>query len=100
MAWVRAAWEEHNEKEYEETVPRNWVNERENKVYWPDRQLSVVSKMITNREKPANDWLCFRLIKIKLKSGKYLYIIIFNSSLCVFFYLFSLFITIVTVTSC
>jgi hypothetical protein len=65
--WVKADWLEGG-KEMEDTIPSNWVLEADRKVAWPpDRKQE--RKAYKNHEHPAEDWLHFDLVKIKIRSG-------------------------------
>ena len=65
-------WKETEEEEG--VIPASWVNE--NVVFWPPG--SNADKAMRKGEKPTEKWSRFRLIKIKLKSGKVCYMFYFK----------------------
>ena len=69
MSWSRVAWIE-GDVEYEQTVPHNWVKGKH--IYWPN-QMNV-KRAYFDHEEPNENWLAFKLVKVKLHKGRYLII--------------------------
>ncbi|KAK9976547.1 hypothetical protein ABG768_021752 [Culter alburnus] len=63
--YARAVWVE-NGRETEGTVPNNWINIHNKTVRWPNTKAKEAYKM---KRDPQEDWLMFRLIKIKMTSS-------------------------------
>ena len=69
MAWCVPVWQESvsgEEKEYQEILPRIWVNFTNEIVYWPPKGHKKISG-VRNRIKyePDANWRQFKLLKIK-----------------------------------
>ena len=71
MSWTKAVWLEDNE-EVEGVVPTVWVDERKNMLWWPKKRLHVV-RSYKKQEVPQSDWKVFKLIKVKLSDGTFIW---------------------------
>ena len=76
MEYARAVWKE-GPRVMEDTILRQWI--KNNYVYWPVG-ISAMQALREKRE-PTEDWKMFKLIKIKVESGK--------SNQCIFLSVFS-----------
>ena len=63
--WTRAVWTEP-EGEQEGVIPDLWV--MDNYVHWPPG--ANAAKAMEQKKKPSGTWRKFKLVKIKITSGK------------------------------
>ena len=68
MEWVKAAWHEDGEQ-VEGTFPSVWLEDDDKTLRWPPSKRHV-GEAIAKRKKPAENWLKFPIIKIKVKDSK------------------------------
>ena len=68
MSWCRAVWQEGRQEE-EGVVPACWIEQKF--VRWP--KVSNATKLLQERCKPSASWWRFPLVKIKCRSGVFLY---------------------------
>lgn len=66
--WCLPVWREPVKgkmKEYQEAVPKTWVNEKSRILFWPNKGNTKMK----NRQKmiPNDHWHKFKLVKIKLR---------------------------------
>ena len=72
---VGARWlEPNNPEEFEDTIMSSWINEEEKTVRWPVK-ISVIRALMEGAD-PKPHWKTFKLVKIKVQSGKLLILLI------------------------
>lgn len=77
--FARCVWSEGDDKKEEEaTILGSWVNEEEKTMRWPTK-INVIRALMEQRD-PEPHWKTFKLLKVKLRSSKYL------SCFCPIFY--------------
>lgn len=65
VMYAKAVWLE-NDRETEGAVPLNWVDREKGILMWPKKNPTRAFKL---KENPKDDWMSFKLIKIKVTSG-------------------------------
>ena len=65
--WARAVWLEGPGVEEEGVVPGCWIDEERKLVLWPPANEKKAHKLSWQ---PQDEWFKFKLIKIKIMSGK------------------------------
>ena len=72
--YAKAVWMEES-RETEGTVPINWVDREKGVVMWPKNKATKAFKL---KQDPEEDWLSFKLIKIKMTSGMFCFWIFYQ----------------------
>lgn len=63
--YSKVVWVEPDSKEYGDIVPQTWITVVPGMLLWPDVKRSVAKHYISTSKAPENDWLKFKLVKVK-----------------------------------